>query len=171
MADAGRVVTVVVTPVDYRQGGPRSPFRVYAADRDGNYLTLTYFHNPGWAKKQLPLGEPQVVSGRMEMYGQELQIVHPDHVLQPDEARDLPEREPVYPLSEGPDQPPPRRARRPGAGAGARRWPNGSSRACCAARGWPGWPEALAQRPSQPRRRRRRASGSLMTRCSPTSSP
>ena len=68
MADAGGVVTVVVTPVDYRQGGQRSPFRVYATDREGNYLSLTYFHNPGWAKKQLPLGVPKVVSGRMEMW-------------------------------------------------------------------------------------------------------
>jgi ATP-dependent DNA helicase RecG len=100
-ADAGRVITVEVTPVDYRQGGPRSPFRVYATDRDGNYLTLTYFHNPGWAKKQLKLGEPRIVSGRMEAYGQELQIVHPDHVLAPREAASLPEREPVYALSEG----------------------------------------------------------------------
>src|SRR3712207_4186773 len=101
MADAGGVVTVVVTPVDYRQGGPRSPFRVHATDRAGNYLSLTYFHNPGWAKKQLPLGIPKVVSGRMEMYGQELQMVHPDYVLEPGEALDMPEREPVYPMSEG----------------------------------------------------------------------
>ena len=63
MADAGGVVTIVVTPVDYRQGGPRSPFRVQATDREGNYLSLTYFHNPGWAKKQFPLGMPKVVSG------------------------------------------------------------------------------------------------------------
>src|SRR3954453_3556331 len=101
MADAGSVVTVLVTPVDYRQGGPRSPFRVHATDRAGNYLTLTYFNNPGWAKKQLPIGEPKVVSGRMENYGQELQIVHPDYVLPPAEALDLPVREPVYALSEG----------------------------------------------------------------------
>ncbi|MFN3944574.1 MAG: ATP-dependent DNA helicase RecG [Allosphingosinicella sp.] len=101
MADAGRVVAVTVTPVDYRQGGPRSPFRVLATDRAGNYLTLTYFNNPGWAKKQLPIGAPKFVSGRMEMYGQELQIVHPDHVLEPEAAAEVPEREPVYPLSEG----------------------------------------------------------------------
>ena len=95
MADAGSVVSVVVTAVDYRQGGPRSPFRVLATDRSGNYLTLTYFRNPGWAKKQFPLGEAKLVSGRMEMYGQELQIVHPDYVLDPAEAATLPEREPV----------------------------------------------------------------------------
>jgi ATP-dependent DNA helicase RecG len=100
-ADAGRVVAIELTPVDYRQSGGRGPFRVHATDKAGNYLTLTYFSNPGWAKKQLPLGEPKTVSGRMEMYGQELQIVHPDYVLPPAEAIDLPEREPVYPLSEG----------------------------------------------------------------------
>jgi len=100
-ADAGRIVTVEVTPVDYREGGARSPFRVFATDRAGNYLTLTYFHNPGWAKKQLRLGVPRVVSGKMEAYGQELQIVHPDFVVAPAEAGTLPEIEPVYALSEG----------------------------------------------------------------------
>ena len=100
MADAGSVVIVVVTPVDYRQAGGRGPFRVHATDRAGNYLTLTYFNNPGWAKKQLPLGETRLVSGKMELYGQELQIVHPD-VAAPDAADRLPDREPVYPLSEG----------------------------------------------------------------------
>ena len=101
VADAGRVVTVVVTPVDYRQSGGRGPFRVHATDRAGNYVTLTYFNNPGWAKKQLPLGEPRLVSGRLDSYGQELQMVHPDHVLAPDEAASVPDREPIYGLSEG----------------------------------------------------------------------
>jgi ATP-dependent DNA helicase RecG len=99
--DAGRIISVVVTPVDYRASGGRGPFRVRAADKAGNSLTLTYFNNPGWAKKQLPLGEPKLVSGRLDLYGQELQMVHPDHVLAPEDAAELPEVEPVYPLSEG----------------------------------------------------------------------
>ena len=92
-------------------------------------MTLTYFNNPGWAKKQLPLGEPRIVSGKLDRYGQELQIVHPDHVLPPDEAAQIPEREAVYPLVGGPHQPSPRPI------SPARRWrarrssPNGSSRA------------------------------------------
>jgi ATP-dependent DNA helicase RecG len=143
MADAGGVVTVVVTPVDYRQAGQRSPFRVYAADREGNYLSLTYFHNPGWAKKQFPLGVPKVVSGRMEMYGQELQMVHPDYVLEPNEALDLPEREPVYPLSEGLTN---RRMADLAAQALDRAPELGEwiEPSLLAARGWPSWQEALA---------------------------
>jgi ATP-dependent DNA helicase RecG len=101
MADAGGVVTMVVTPIDYKAGGPRSPLRVQAQDGEGNVLSLVYFNNPGWAKKLLPLGEARAISGRMELYGQELQIVHPDIVVPPDEIDDIPEREPVYPLSEG----------------------------------------------------------------------
>jgi ATP-dependent DNA helicase RecG len=69
--------------------------------RPGNYVTLTYFSNPGWAKKQLPLSAPKLVSGRLDRYGQELQIIHPDHVLEPEQGAELPEVEPVYPLSEG----------------------------------------------------------------------
>jgi ATP-dependent DNA helicase RecG len=143
MADAGKVVVVEVTPVNYRQGGPRSPLRIHATDRDGNYVSLVYFNNPAWAKKQLPLREPKIVSGRIEMYGQELQIVHPDHVLAPGEAAELPAREPVYPLSEGltnkrmGDFAQQALARAPELGE----WiePGLAQR-----RGWPGWAEALA---------------------------
>ena len=157
MADAGGVVTVLVTPVDYRQAGGRGPFRVLATDGAGNYLTLTYFHNPGWAKKQLPLGDPKIVSGRMEMYGQELQIVHPDYVLDPSEALDLPEREPVYPLSEGLTN------RRLGdfAAQALERAPELGEwiePSLLAQRGWPGWQDALAgahrERDNSPARER-----------------
>jgi ATP-dependent DNA helicase RecG len=149
IADAGQVVTVLVTPVDYRQAGGRGPFRVYATDREGNYLTLTFFNNPGWAKKQLPLGQLTVVSGRMEMYGQELQMVHPDHVLEPAEALDLPEREPVYALSEGIT------SRRLGdfAGQALARAPELGEwvePSLLASRGWPGWRQALSRAHADP---------------------
>ena len=100
-ADVGRTITVALTARDHRQSGGRGPFRIFAEDKAGNYVTLTYFNNPGWGKKQLPLGEPRIVSGRLDRYGQELQMVHPDHVLPLAEAASIPEREPVYPLSEG----------------------------------------------------------------------
>ncbi len=101
-AMAGEIVTVEVTPIDYRKGSPRSPFRIQAVDSAGDYLSLVYFgSNSGYAKKLFPLGEPRLVSGKLETYGQERQMVHPDHVLSPAEAAKLPGREPVYPLSEG----------------------------------------------------------------------
>ena len=141
-ADVGRIITVAVTSRDHRQGGARSPLRIFAEDDGGDYVTLVYFHNPAWAKKQLPIGKRRIVSGRLDRYGQDLQIVHPDYVLHPDEAGEIPEREPVYPLSEGltnkrlADFSEQALARRPKLGE----WIEPSLKA---QRGWPGWAEAL----------------------------
>ena len=97
---SGRIVIVELTPFETRAGQGRAPFRVYASDADGNTVSLIYFNNPGWAKKSLPLGEKRLVSGKLESYGQELQIIHPE-VMEPGKDADLPIREPVYALTEG----------------------------------------------------------------------
>ncbi|WP_431470671.1 ATP-dependent DNA helicase RecG [Sphingosinithalassobacter sp. LHW66-3] len=103
VADAGRVIAITLTPVSYRFGGSaRAPARVQAVDAAGNYVSLVYFGgNSGWVKKLFPLNEPRRVSGKLESYGQELQIVHPDHVQPLDGGEPLAEREAIYPLSEG----------------------------------------------------------------------
>lgn len=100
-ADVGRIIAITLTPVNYRMGGSaRAPSRVEAVDAKGNYVTLVFFGgNSGWAKKQLPLNEPRWVSGKLDQYGQELQIVHPE-VVAP-EAAEPAGREAIYPLSEG----------------------------------------------------------------------
>ncbi|MFM2100725.1 MAG: hypothetical protein RLZZ366_2264 [Pseudomonadota bacterium] len=101
-AELGSVISVEITPIEYRQGGPRGPFRVIATDSNGDYLTLTYFGGGGgYAKKLLPLDQPRIVSGKVEQYGMERQIVHPDYVLPVAEGAKLPTSEPIYPLSEG----------------------------------------------------------------------
>jgi len=97
----GSNVILELTPFDRRE--PRSgrgPTRIFAGDSDGNTISLVYFNNPGWAKKSLPLGEARTVAGKLEAYGDEWQIIHPE-VLPPGKAGDLPLREPVYPLTEG----------------------------------------------------------------------
>ena len=98
-SDAGRIIAITLTPTSYRDGNGRAPTRVMASDREGNVVALVYFGgHPGWAKKLLPLGEPKQVSGRLDQYGQDLQIVHPE-LAEPGEP--MREREPIYPLSEG----------------------------------------------------------------------
>jgi ATP-dependent DNA helicase RecG len=96
----GRIVIVDVTPFEVRAGVGRSPLRIYALDSAGSAVTLTFFNNPGWAKKQLPLNEKRTVVGKLEAYGQELQMVHPE-VLEIGAAAEVAIREPVYGLTEG----------------------------------------------------------------------
>ena len=96
----GRIVIIAVTPYEIRAGAGRGPTRIFAADADGNTITLTFFNNPGWARKQLPIAEARIVSGRLDAWGDEWQIVHPE-VMEPAAVSDLAIREPVYPLTEG----------------------------------------------------------------------
>lgn len=97
-----RTVTVTVTPMTYEAGALRRPFKVNARDGAGTWLSLAYFGGGGdYARKLLPLGEARVVSGRLERFGQTLQIAHPDFVVPPAQADTIPVREPVYGLTEG----------------------------------------------------------------------
>jgi ATP-dependent DNA helicase RecG len=102
-AEVGRMVGVVLTAHDYRaSGSSRAPFRVQAQDEAGDPVTIVYFgRNSGWPRKLFPIGEPRFVSGRLDAFGDDLQIVHPDHVVELTEAASIPDREPVYGLSEG----------------------------------------------------------------------
>lgn len=97
-----RTVTVEITPMSYEPGALRRPFKVQCRDGAGNWLSLAYFGGGGaYAQKLLPLGSPRVVSGRLERFGDMLQIAHPDFVVAPAEAASILTREPVYGLTEG----------------------------------------------------------------------
>src|SRR4051794_2027488 len=74
----GRNVIVELTPFETRESrSGRGPTRILASDGAGNTVSLIYFNNPGWAKRSLPLGEMRVISGKLEAYGDEWQIIHP----------------------------------------------------------------------------------------------
>jgi ATP-dependent DNA helicase RecG len=97
----GRNVILELTPFDARESrSGRGPMRIFASDGGGNTISLIYFNNPGWAKRQLPLGEKRVVSGKLEAYGDEWQIIHPE-VAELGNGPQPAVREPVYPLTEG----------------------------------------------------------------------
>ncbi|WP_137862170.1 MULTISPECIES: ATP-dependent DNA helicase RecG [unclassified Sphingomonas] len=143
-SDAGRIIAIELTPVQYRFGGSaRSPARVQAADAHGNQVSLVFFGgNSGWAKKLLPLNEKRWVSGKLDQYGQELQIVHPE-VAVPGEAEGG-GREAIYPCSEGITS---KRIAAMAAQAIERapELPEWIEPSLKSRRQWPGWKEALAR--------------------------
>lgn len=105
-ASVGEQVVVALTPTQHKGSSGRGPYRVLAQDEIGNICSITYFGRASYtAKKLLPVGEKRWVAGRIDQYGQMLQIVHPDHVVA--ESADTLTRlcEPVYSLSEGLTQP------------------------------------------------------------------
>jgi ATP-dependent DNA helicase RecG len=101
-ASVGEQIIVALTPIEHRGSSGRGPFRVLASDAIGNICAISYFGRASYsAKKQLPVGELRWVAGKLEQYGQLLQIVHPDHVEADSAALIGQLTEPVYPLSDG----------------------------------------------------------------------
>jgi ATP-dependent DNA helicase RecG len=105
-ASVGEQIVVALTATEHRASRNRGPYRVLATDAKGNVCALTYFGKASYtAKKLLPVGETRWVSGRLDQYGQMLQIVHPDHVAENSTDALGALEEAVYPLSEGLTQP------------------------------------------------------------------
>ncbi len=103
IARVGEQIIVAVTAQTFNAGrSPRSPLRIDAYDDDGNHVSVVYFGRAqGLGRKALPVGERRVVAGRLDRYGDQLQIVHPDHVTSNDQTASQLESEMVYPLTEG----------------------------------------------------------------------
>jgi len=101
-ADLPGVVTVEVVIGQHR--APRSrggAYRITVQDAATSFQ-IVYFHARGdYLARLLPTGQRRLVSGRVELFDGIAQMVHPDHVLRPDEAESLPIFEPVYPLTAG----------------------------------------------------------------------
>jgi ATP-dependent DNA helicase RecG len=101
-AEPGRIATVTVNVLDHMMPRDRRlPYRVRCSD-DTAAIDLIFFHgHADYLQKTLPPGGKRIVSGRIERYRDQLQMPHPDYVVEPGQESELPLHEPVYALTEG----------------------------------------------------------------------
>jgi ATP-dependent DNA helicase RecG len=101
-AQPGRVATLTLRVGRHRPPPvPRQPYRVQCHD-DSGALELVFFHaKADYLQRILPEGETRVVSGKLEIFNDALQMTHPDHIGRPEERAGLMTVEPVYPLTAG----------------------------------------------------------------------
>ena len=124
---------------------PRSrqqPLRIRATDGAGR-LDLVWFGNAARGlEARLPVGSRRWVSGKLERFGLDLQMVHPDYVVDEGRLADIPEVETVYPAGAGVT---PRMVRRIVQSALGRvpDLPEWQDPAWKAGRGFPSWREAI----------------------------
>ncbi len=103
MEAPGGVIATITVEIDahLKPGNPRQPYRVRCRDETG-FLHLVFFHAKGdYLEKLLPVGKVRVISGRVEHFNDQVQITHPDHVIDPADAGSLKPIEPVYGLTAG----------------------------------------------------------------------
>ena len=142
-ADLPGVVTVEVTVGRHappsRRGGP---YRITVEDAQTSFQLVFFNGRDTYLTKVLPTGARRVVSGKVELFEGMAQMVHPDHVLPVEEAGEIPDFEPLYPLTAGITQ---RVMARAVAGALTRvpELPEWIDPAQKAKAGWPGWSDAV----------------------------
>lgn len=101
------VVPPTMLTVEVEVGGhfpPRQkgkPYRVMVRDARLEFMVVFFHARAEYLQRLLPTGQRRLISGKVELFDGVAQMVHPDHVLRPEEAGDLPAYEPVYPLSAG----------------------------------------------------------------------
>jgi len=98
----GQVMTFDVTIQDYQR--PRTqaqPWRVQAADATGLIMLVFFGRFGDQLQQRHPVGARRMVSGKVEDTKFGRQMVHPDYMVAPEKAADIPEIEAVYPATEG----------------------------------------------------------------------
>ena len=77
------------------------PYRIEVEDAKTSFQ-LVFFHGKSdYLSRILPTGARRIVSGKVELFDGVAQMPHPDHILAPDEASEIPAFEPIYPLAAG----------------------------------------------------------------------
>lgn len=81
-------------------GKPGVPIKVRATDETGFVHLIWFGGSAQHIDRLLPKGERRLVSGKVERFNNEVQIVHPD-IFTPAQADDIAAVEPVYPATQG----------------------------------------------------------------------
>ncbi|MCR6661058.1 MAG: ATP-dependent DNA helicase RecG [Asticcacaulis sp.] len=97
-ARIGEIQTVRVRIGAYLPSPGKAPQRIDVFDETGR-LQLIYFHRIRGFEAQNPVGAERLISGRIEKFGQHLQMSHPDYIVDEARADDIPACEPVYPAT------------------------------------------------------------------------
>lgn len=142
-AQDGQVVTLSVRIIEHQPPRGRRPGVIKATDEAG-LVSLVWFKGYGpHLERAHPVGAQRLVSGKVERFREvELQMPHPDYMVDPEKAEEVPLSETVYPTTAGL---PSRILRRFVLEALEQapelpEWQDGPWRA---RNGWPGWREAL----------------------------
>lgn len=98
---SGMLGTLIVTSYDIKPGRGSSPTRIMAQG-NGFEVEICFFHLRGsQIQTTLPLGQPKVISGKIDQYLSHWQMLHPDHIGALGSEVFWQGHRPIYPLTAG----------------------------------------------------------------------
>jgi len=101
-APNGKIATLELRVNQHMPASRRGlPSRVKCSDDTGTIDIVFFNANKDWIAKQFPMGGIVIVSGKVEYYQGQPQMVHPDAIGSPRDRSAIETVEPVYPLTAG----------------------------------------------------------------------
>ncbi|GAK43948.1 ATP-dependent DNA helicase RecG [Tepidicaulis marinus] len=100
----GEIATLAVTVELHVPPPPRNnrvPYRVWVSDGTGEMSLVFFRARADYIQKMLPEAQKRLISGKVDFYQGQPQMTHPDHIVAPENEKDMPLIEAVYPLTQG----------------------------------------------------------------------
>lgn len=101
-AENGKIITREVEILKHSPSARAGlPYRVKATDGTASIELVFFSAKRDWIEKQLPVGDVRLISGKVEFYQGQAQMVHPDFIVKPEDKHTIDLIEPIYPLTAG----------------------------------------------------------------------
>ncbi len=78
-----------------------APWKARASDATGFVHLIWFSASRAHIERMAPIGERRLISGKVERFNGEVQVAHPDWIVKPDQADEIPPFEAVYPATAG----------------------------------------------------------------------
>ena len=101
-AQDGKIASIKVKVMEHIEPqSKKQPYKVLVEDSSGEMALIFFKVYKDSIKKNLPVGEMRLISGKVESFNGLKQMTHPDYIVKLEEATKVIGFEPVYPLTAG----------------------------------------------------------------------
>lgn len=101
-AQDGKIASIKVKVIEHIEPqSKKQPYKVIVEDSSGEMALIFFKVYKDSIKKNLPVGEMRLISGKVESFNGLKQMTHPDYIVKLEEATKVIGFEPVYPLTAG----------------------------------------------------------------------
>ena len=95
------IIMVEIIILKYISKQSHGPLRILVGAKNFKFYLLFFKIKSIFLEKILPVGERRVVSGKLELFENELQMIHPEYISKVEDKKDIPTYDPLYPLTAG----------------------------------------------------------------------
>ena len=101
-AEKGRIATFnLIVNKHLPSRRKNMPYKVHCSDETSDIDLIWFNARRDYLEELLPIGKEIIVSGKIDVYKNTKQIIHPDYIFPAEESKELPKFEPVYRLTQG----------------------------------------------------------------------